>query len=890
LQRFELPQTEHQVRERRHAQDGRATRQYAEQLEEHKPAVHHRSHRVPLGAAPRALPDVITERTSALPDAPQPESHLAPKTNGKHGQLHIKPNGKVNGRLNGKLNNVPNARPGARLNARSVYGARTGGQVTPRPQSGARLAAMPRPVPALAASAARASGIHPAVLFPILRRSNNRNHRRSGRGKAMSIFLNVFISLSFVGLLSSFISTIVTAGGIFFGYMAVVRELDKLPSADLAAARAAAFQSVFIYDRNGALLYEMMDPTGGRRIKINLDEVAPLLIEATIATEDKDFYENPGYDVYGMVRAAWQNLDEGGTVSGASTVTQQLARALLLSEDERTQITVERKLKEVYLAAEISRRYTKEEIMTMYLNEVYYGNLAYGIEAASQTYFNKHANELNLAEASLLAGLPQAPSVHDPIANPDGALTRQKQVLGLMVEEGYVTRREATAAADEMEERIHTLQPPSSEIKNAPHFVNYVRQVLEEQYGAQAIYRGGFRVKTTLDPNLQAMAEEIVRTHVESLANRNVTNGALVALDPRTGEILAMVGSKDYYNEAIDGEVNVTIRMRQPGSSIKPVTYLAAFENGWTPATIILDIPSKFKSGPDDYKPVNYDGKFHGPVTVRQALANSYNVPAVKAVNFVGLEKFLETAGRLGINTYGDPSNYGLSITLGGGELRLLDLTGAYATFANLGVRVPHTPILEVARGDGEVVWRHEPAGEQVIRPQHAFLLTSILSDNAARAPAFGANSPLTLPGRPVAAKTGTTNDFRDNLTLGYTPELAVGVWVGNFDNAPMHNVTGITGAAPIWNEFMRRALEGQPPTNFPVPPGIVQVNWRGRAEFFAEDQLPKRQAEEDIFRACGNLDSVTDVELRKWLEQNCPKPTPQPPAEQPTPQPTTQP
>ena len=669
------------------------------------------------------------------------------------------------------------------------------------------------------------------------------------------------------------------------GYVAIANELP--PPQELRNRASQSFQSTLIYDRNGDLLYELIDPHGGRRITVPLDQISPKLIDATISTEDKDFYQHPGFDLVAIAKAVYRNTREGGTVSGASTITQQVARALLLSDEERAQRTASRKVKEIVLAAEISRRYSKNDILEIYLNEIYYGNLAYGVQAASQTYFQKDAKDLNLAEASLLAGLPQAPAIYDPFTNPEATLERQQQVLSLMVVNAKVTEAEAEAAANEMSQRIRSLKPPRNDNARAPHFVTYVRQVLEEQFGAQAIYRGGWRVKTTLDLKLQAIAEETVRTNVDKLANRHVTNGALVAMEPATGQILAMVGSKDFNDETIDGQVNVALRLRQPGSSIKPVTYLKAFEMGWTPATLIWDLPTQFPGYPGPYKPVNYDGRFHGPVMLRSALANSYNVPAVKALQFVGIDKMLEMARRLGITTFKDPSNYGLSLTLGGGEVKLLELTGAYAIIANKGVRIPPTPILEITTSDGRAVpGSARPQGQRVIREQHAYLMTSILSDNAARTPAFGANSPLKLK-RPAAAKTGTTNDYRDNWTIGFTPEMVVGVWVGNSDNTPMQNVSGITGAAPIWHDFMEKALAGKPAQNFWTPPGLVDMQVCGDSgaqpnacpkrvrEVFAADQLPLDK-EHDWWRMCPqqpdkafiDLSVVQEEDGRHWLEQ----------------------
>ncbi len=663
-----------------------------------------------------------------------------------------------------------------------------------------------------------------------------------------------------------------------------------LPPVEDLQSRAAQFETTRILDREGNVLYEILDPQAGRRTYVSLSRISPFMVAATIATEDAQFYSHPGYDLWGIARAIWQNLQTGGIASGASTITQQIARNLLFSPEERSRRTALRKIREVMLAAEITRRYTKDEILELYLNQVYFGNLAYGVEAAAETYFGTTADKLTLAQASFLAGLIQAPSVYDVYTNRDATLGRQRQVLSLMViasqEQGCiyvsnspesicVTPEAAGAAAAELNE--YEFKAPDIPIR-FPHWVNFVRAELEQLYDPQTIYRSGFTVYTTLDPDLQREAERIVREQVEALADRRATDGALVAIRPDTGEILAMVGSADFYNEAIDGQVNMAIRPRQPGSSIKPLTYAAAFEKGWTPATLIWDVPSEFppSGNPDDprppYKPVNYDERFHGPVIVRSALANSYNIPAVKTLAFVGIyddpatpeeEGLIAFAHRLGITTL-TRSDYGLSLTLGGGDVTLLELTGAYAVFANNGLRVPPVSITRIVDHDGEVVYDYEfPPGTQVMRPEHAFLITSILSDNAARTPAFGPNSALNLP-FPAAAKTGTTNDYRDNWTLGYTPDVVVGVWVGNADYTPMQDTSGLTGAAPIWNQFMQLAVQrltGGLPTPFSRPPGIIEKvicavsgtepsEWcpSHKVEFFAEDQPPLPK-EEDLWK-----------------------------------------
>jgi 1A family penicillin-binding protein len=608
-----------------------------------------------------------------------------------------------------------------------------------------------------------------------------------------------------------------------------------LPPAEQLGARTL-FMSTKIYDRNGELLYEVFDANAGRRTYVPIEEIPQDLIDATIATEDKTFYNNPGFDPLAIGRAVWVNVTEGEIVTGASTITQQLVKNIFLSPEQ----TFTRKLQEAILAQEITRRYTKDQILEIYLNEIYYGNMCYGIEAAAETYFGKRARDLTLAEASLLAGLPQAPSIYDPYTNPEAAKQRQKTVLALMVKEGYVNWAQAEAAwNEELDYRALRVD------MKAPHFVVYVRTLLEEKYGTEVLYRGGLRVYTTLDLGMQGIAQEVARERVTALADRQVTNAAVVAMVPQTGEIRVMLGSIDFWNEQIDGQVNVALALRQPGSSIKPVNYLAAFEKGWTPATLIMDVTTEFPNAPGPpYVPKNYDGKEHGPVLVRQALACSYNIPAVKTLQFVGVSTMMEMASRLGITTFTDPNRYGLSLTLGGGEIMLLEHTGAYAVMANSGVRVPPVAILRIEDSEGRLIEEYQPpAGEQVISPQHAYLITHILSDNDARTPAFGPDSPLRLS-RPAAAKTGTTDDWKDSWTIGYTPDLVTGVWVGNADNTAMDHVAGSTGAGHIWHNFMERALADTPPKEFEVPPGLVRAQICARSGMAPTELCPEKKME----------------------------------------------
>lgn len=648
------------------------------------------------------------------------------------------------------------------------------------------------------------------------------------------------VSGALVGTISLLFLFLVGVCAFAVAYAAIASDL---PSAEALRAQSAGFVSTQIYDRDGHLLYEIHDPTGGRRILVPYERISPHLINATVATEDERFWQHPGVDPIAFLRAVWYNVQEQRIVSGFSSIPQQVARLVLLSPQERTEQTLKRKIREAVLASEISRRYTKRDILEIYLNEINYGSLAYGIQAAADTYFGKHASELTLSEAAMLAGLPQAPAYWDPYTNWEGAKRRQAIVLGLMVEAGYISTTEAQAAqAEEL-----TLRPLRFDVE-APHFVTWIQQLLEQKYGADVLYRSGLRVTTTLDSRLQAIAQREVQSHLATLQKKHATNGALVALLPGTGEVVAMVGSADFHNPDIDGQVNVALRPRQPGSSIKPVTYVTAFEKGWTPATLIWDVTTEFTDALGrSYVPKNYDGKVHGPVLVRRALAQSLNIPAVKTLEYVGLPAMLDAAHRLGIASLVRP-DYGLSLTLGGGEVTLLEMTGAYGVFANEGQRVPPVAVLRIEDPSGRAIEEYQPPpGEQVISPQHAYLITDILADNKTRAPVFGKNSPLKLS-RPAAAKTGTTDDWRDSWTLGYTPELVTGVWVGNADNSPMKNVSGLSGAGPIWHEFMEKALADQPATQFPRPNGIEEIEISADAGSVPSAACPLDRRRTEIF------------------------------------------
>lgn len=608
--------------------------------------------------------------------------------------------------------------------------------------------------------------------------------------------------------------------------------IERLETAD----QRETFETTQILDRNGELLWEIFGE--GKRTTVPLERIPQYVIDATVSVEDDSFYENEGFDVPSLIAALIANYrNPDARPVGGSTITQQIVRHIAFDYEERTAVSYNRKAKELILAYIMSQRYSKDEIMALYLNEIYFGNLAYGIEAAAQTYFKKPATALTLGEATLLAGLPQSPVDLDPFTNLEGAKARQWLVLNLMVSEGYISEQERDSAY------LEPLNFAPQEVSlAAPHFAVYVRQQLEEQFGAEEVANGGLRVTTTLDLRYQRLAEQLARQHVAAVGpQHNLNNAALVAMKPGTGEIVAMLGSVNYNDETIDGHVNVTLSLQQPGSAIKPLTYAAALspvENGrpaWTAADLLWDVEVEYPQfNGQTYAPVNYDGRFHGPVRLRSALANSYNVPAVLVLQDLGLPRFLEFGRQMGITTWqNDPSNYGLALTLGGAEVTPLQLTAAYAVLANEGGRVPPVSILRVAKTNGELLFENQPAAPiPVLDRRVAFLISDILDDDAARVPAMGRDNPMALP-FPVAAKTGTTNDFRDNWTVGYTPGLVVGVWTGNTDNSEMLNISGLTGAAPLWSDYMQAvygnydlmdvlAVNGAPPaTEFTPPPGL---------------------------------------------------------------------
>lgn len=672
-------------------------------------------------------------------------------------------------------------------------------------------------------------------------------------------------------------------------YQWLLADLPPISSIELRATRP----TTQILDRQGKLLYEVMDPQAGKQIDLTLGNIPPACVNATIATEDARFFAHFGVDPLAIARAVWQNVNGRTVVSGGSTLTQQLARTFFLSPEERFEQTLRRKLREAWLAWQLERSYSKDELLALYLNQTYYGNFAFGLEAAAQVFFAKPAAQLSTAECALLAGLVQYPTGYNPLADPETAKGRQLTVMRLMGDAGYLDAATAAQVASEpLRYRSHLFDV------EAPHFVMYVQSLLVEQLGAERLREGGLRVTTTLDLDLQRQAEAAVRRRLDALTcadggacddpaahSRRVDNAAAVVLDSQSGAVLAMVGSPDYFDQAISGNVNASLSLRQPGSAIKPFTYAAALDGAWssrngvlplTTASILPDLPTTFYVENVDghtaaYRPQNYDRIFHGPVSVRAALANSYNVPAVEVLDRVGVETLRDLASQAGIRSFNE--RYGLALTLGGGNVRLLELAAAYGIFDD-GRALPTQAILSIEEMESNVPGANSnvpgtnsnvpgtasPAHSvQVISPQAAYLITDILSDDVARQPAFGSNSVLTLP-FPAAVKTGTTTDWRDNWTVGYSTQRIVGVWVGNADNSPMVDVSGVDGAGPIWHDLMLLAHRAPPPA-FPQPDKIVTTEICAASGMLPSRDCPRLRQERFI---AGTQPQAADTEFQR--------------------------
>ncbi len=646
--------------------------------------------------------------------------------------------------------------------------------------------------------------------------------------------------------------------------------LKDLPSPKTLVTRNIDV-STKILDRNGVLLYKIYKDEN--RTIVPLSELPSQVKLATLAAEDAEFYEHPGFSVKGITRAIFRNLEKG-ELTGGSTITQQLVKNALLTPEK----TLTRKIQEIYLALRVEASFSKDQILEMYLNEVSYGGTAYGIEEASEAYFGKDAKDLNIAESAFLAGLPKSPSKYSPFSgNFEAGISRQKDVINLMRINKFINE-------DQMKEADNyklTFISSKKDIK-APHFVMYVRSLLAEKYGEEVVETGGLEVVTTLDWEIQKLAEEVVKKEVDSLKRLHVGNGAAVVLDPATGEVLAMVGSYDYFDAEGDGNVNVTLRPRSPGSSIKIVNYSYALSHGFTPASIIDDALVTFPlPGQAPYTPKNYDNTFHGKVTLRSALAQSLNIPAVKVLNSYGVANMIEQGKKMGITTWEDSSRFGLSLTLGGGEVKLLDLAQVYATVANYGKKNDIVTVKKVTNYKGKTLEENtctppkddfreflvsadevQAAGknsdcksEEVLDPRVAYQLIDILKDNNARAPTFGRNSQLVISKHPeVAVKTGTSNDLRDNLTIGLTRDYVVAIWVGNNDNSPMSRIaSGLTGASPIFNKIMTPLLSEKQSYAWAIPPGLSKIgicSYTGslpcggcptRTEWFLQEKLPAK-------------------------------------------------
>ncbi len=622
-------------------------------------------------------------------------------------------------------------------------------------------------------------------------------------------------------------------GGMLLAWAATV----TIPSIDNFQNRKVA-ESTKIYDRtNNVLLYDVHGTM--RRTAVPIEDISPNIRNAAVAIEDAEFYQHFGFRPLSFLRAMAIDVISGSFAQGGSTITQQVVKNALLTQDK----TILRKIKEIILAIKLERVYSKDQILATYLNETSYGGTIYGVQEASQYFFGVDAKDVDLAQAAYLAALPQAPTRYSPYGNHRDLLDNRKNlVLAKMLENKFITDSEYQAA---LKEQVEFKDVKEAGIK-APHFVFFVREYLESKYGPDAVENGGLHVTTTLDYDLQKKTEDVIsKTAPENEKNFNASNAGMVAIDPKSGQILAMVGSRGYFDEAIDGKVNVTLANRQPGSSFKPFVYATAFEKGYTPDTMVFDLQTQFSTfcaatdvasdTPPCYSPENYDQKFRGPMTLRDAIAQSVNVPSVKVLYLAGIDNSLKTAEDMGVTTLAGKEQYGLTLVLGGGEVNLLEMTGAYSVFANDGVKNPPIAILEVRDAAGNVLENYGDQSTRVLDPQIARQMNDVLSDNVARTPEFGADSPLYFPNADVAAKTGTTNDSRDAWIIGYTPTIAIGAWAGNNDNTPMVKKIAAFIVAPMWHQVMAYAIEKYPSDQFTPPapdtnldslPPVLRGNW----------------------------------------------------------------
>ncbi len=585
-------------------------------------------------------------------------------------------------------------------------------------------------------------------------------------------------------------------------------------------------QTTKIYDRNKVLLYEIY--TDQNRTLVSLADIPKHLQNATLAIEDKNFYNHPGFDIASIIRALKENAINGKPIQGGSTITQQLIKSSFFTSEKK----LSRKIKEIVLAYWTEHIYDKEQILEMYFNQVPYGGTAWGIEAASEVYFGKHVGKLSLAESAFLAGITQAPTTYSPYATNSRWKNRQKEVLSRMLSLGYITSGQKNKAETE----ILRFRKPAAPLL-APHFVMYVKDLLIQKHGLAAVERGGLNVITSLDIKKQDMAQKIVKSEVERNTYLNLNNGAALITDPKNGDILAMVGSKDYYDEN-GGNVNITTSLQQPGSTVKVITYSAAILKGLTPLSMINDSPTVFPGGTGSppYSPVNYDGKYFGRVTMRFALANSLNLPAVKTLQRTGISNMVELGKKMGISTWNDPSDYGLSVTLGGFDTTMLDMATVFGTLSNKGIKSDLEPILLITDSKGKIIEKKENNLQENVLPSGvAYIISDILSDNQTRSAVFGPESKLLIPGRKISVKTGTTDNKRDNWTIGYSKDYVVTVWVGNNDNSPMNQAlaSGITGAAPIWHDVMVNLLGKTADPIEQVPSDVIARSCFGKIEYF---------------------------------------------------------
>ena len=661
-------------------------------------------------------------------------------------------------------------------------------------------------------------------------RSNRKRSSRSRRvsfkkSRILNVFtLNKFTKYAFFGI----IAAIVFTGLLFVYYSFQLPQPGKIAESKYADATR-------IYDRKGTLLYSVY--ADENRTYVGLDKVSKNLQHATIAIEDENFYKNKGFDPFGPLRIV-KNLILRQRAIGASSITQQLVKNILLTNER----SLPRKVKELILAIQVDSKFSKDQILEMYLNNIPYGGTAIGAEAASQTYFGKSADELDIAEAAFLAGLPQSPSVYSPFTGNKYYIDRTRAVLKQMVSNKYISQKDSDQAIKKISN--HTFSQRDTSMK-APHFVLHVKELLARQFGDQVVERGGLQVTTTLDFDMQKKAEEILRTDIEELEEFNVGNGAAMISDPKTGEILTLIGSKDYFGDPVpasctsgkdcvfEPNYNTAFAKRQPGSSLKPIIYAKAFEKGYTPSSLFMDVKTNFQSSSSEkvYSPSNYSGKFQGPVQARFALGNSLNIPSVKTLALVGIKDAMQKAYEMGIEDW-EPTtdtmrNVGLSLVLGGRETSLYDEMVAYGVFANKGEKKEPVAILKVTDNKGKKLFEHKDReGTEVLSEEIAFLISHILLDNVARSQEFGSRSFLVVPGKTVSVKTGTTDEKRDNWTIGYTPSLVIGVWVGNNDNSIMNPkiASGVTGASSIWHRLMVMALSDKPNEEFIKPENVIAM------------------------------------------------------------------